>query len=216
MIIGCLHTSSRRLSKNCSEILFDAIIACSAAMTSSPTKNAQLSTTSGLLPTSPRSPGKLRKLQSAHQLSSHYTGSSGPSLISQQRQQQQRNASAFDTPPVPTIPPQHSPQRQVRTRSNSDLALNNATKPAGSPKKPAIPKRTPIPKDARYELESLIRQGPKDNVPLALQNLRHWVLCDGINADSDGMVHSSNVPSVNIKAHWCCSLNRGSTYGSYS
>ena len=157
-------------------------------MAYSPTRHAQLSSTLSQQPGSPRSPGRLRKLQSAHQLSSQYTSSGGPSLISQQRQQQQRNTSGILNPPVPPIPAQHSPQRQNRARSNSDANIPNAAKAAGSPRKAAFLKKTTTAKDPKYELETLIRQGPRENVPLGLQNLRHWILCDGINADADGMV----------------------------
>lgn len=160
-------------------------------MTTSPIKNTQLSAVGEQQLGSPRSPGRLRKLQSAHQLSSQYVNASGPSLISQQRQQQQqqqRKATTPLTPPVPPIPPQHSPQRQTRTRSNSDANLSNVVKPIDSPSKLAVPKKTAVQKDAKYELEALIRHGPRNDVPLALQNLRHWILCDGMNADSDGMV----------------------------
>ena len=160
-------------------------------MASSPSKHLQPGQSQQ--PASPRSPGRLRKLQSAHQLSSHYANSSGPSLISQQRHQQQRNVSALQAPPVPPIPPQHSPQRQNRTRSNSDNNPADPVKLTASPRKPIFTKKTPVAKDARHELESLIRQGPKDNVSLGLQNLRHWILCDGIVADHDGMVCASLV-----------------------
>ena len=158
-------------------------------MTSSPTKNGVSSTTgSSQQLSSPRTAGRLRKLQSAHQLSSQYNASSGPSLISQQRQQQQRNTSASQTPPVPSIPLQHSPQRHNRTRSNSDAVVPSFAKPAISPKRPNFTRKPTIPKDAKQELEALMRQGPKTDVPVALQNLRHWILCDGMDADSDGMV----------------------------
>ena len=157
-------------------------------MTSSPTKNPQIQSVTGQQLGSPRSPGGLRKLKSAHQLSSQYVNASGPSLISQQRQQQQRKATAPLTPPVPPIPAQHSPQRQSRTRSNSDANLSHVGKPLGSPTRPAASKKPTVYKDAKYELESLIKNGPRSDVPLALQNLRHWILCDGMNADSDGMV----------------------------
>ena len=156
-------------------------------MTGSPTKNVQHATSSQQL-SSPRTAGRLRKLQSAHQLSSQYAASNGPSLISQQRQQQQRNTSGSQAPPVPSIPIQHSPQRHNRTRSNSDAVVPSFSKSALSPKRPVATKKTTVPKDAKHELEVLMRQGPKDDLPLALQNLRHWILCDGMDADNDGMV----------------------------
>ena len=169
------------------------------AMTSSPTKNAVTSfSTSTQQLSSPRTAGRLRKLQSAHQLSSQYNASNGPSLISQQRQQQQRNTSTSQAPPVPSIPLQHSPQRHNRTRSNSDAAVPSFAKPTTSPKRPTVTRKPTLPKDAKHELEVLMRQGPKDDVPLALQNLRHWILCDGMDADSDGMVC---FPSFRLSAY---------------
>ena len=156
-------------------------------MSSSPTKNVPNPISAQQL-NSPRVAGRLRKLQSAHQLSSKYAGSNGPSLISQQRQQQHGNTGISQTPPVPSIPPQHPPQKQNRTRSNSDAVVPSISKVAVSPKRPAIARKATVPKDAKYELDNLIRQGPKDDVPLGLQNLRHWILCDGMDADSDGMV----------------------------
>ena len=48
-----------------------------------------------------------------------------------------------------------------------------------------MPKKLVDPKD---ELRSLIRHGPRNDVPDALQNLRHWILVDGLEADNDGMV----------------------------
>ena len=158
-------------------------------MTSSPTKNIQNPVAGSIQQlSSPRTAGRLRKLQSAHQLSSQYNASNGPSLISQQRQQQQRISSISNAPPVPSIPPQHSPHRHNRTRSNSDAVIPCFDRPAISPKRPALTKKSTIPKDAKHELEVLLRQGPKDDVRLALQNLRHWILCDGMDADNDGMV----------------------------
>ena len=141
---------------------------------------------------SPRTAGRLRKLQSAHQLSSNYAASNNPSLISQQRQQQQRQSSASLNPPVPAIPPQHSPQKHHRSRSNSDAVVPSLLRHSASPKRPIPAKNIAPPKDARHELEFLVKQGPNDNVPLALQDLRHWILCDGMDADTDGMVDTSS------------------------
>ena len=53
-----------------------------------------------------------------------------------------------------------------------------------------MPKKPVDPKD---ELRSLIRHGPRNDVPDALQNLRHWILVDGLEADNDGMVSSMAV-----------------------
>ncbi|KAM0799274.1 rab-GTPase-TBC domain-containing protein [Usnea florida] len=157
-------------------------------MTSSPSKNASHLSTSSTGPqlASPRSLGRLRQQKSAHQLSSNYAASNGPSLISQQRQLQQRNTSINQTtptvpPPVPALP---SPQKHTRARSNSDAVVSNPVNVGPSLKRFQVPKKPVDPKD---ELRALIRHGPKSDVPDALQNLRHWILVDGLEADNDGM-----------------------------
>ncbi len=127
------------------------------------------------------SPRRLRKLQSAHQLGSNYSALNGPSLISQQRQQQQRRTSTaqdISIPPVPALP---SPQKHSRTRSNSDLP-GPYTGP--SHRRNAL-KNKDDPKD---ELKSLMRRGAKGEVLGALDELRHLILVDGLEADTDGMV----------------------------
>ena len=125
------------------------------------------------------SPHRLRKLQSAHQLSSNYSALNGPSLISQQRQQQQRNTSTT-IPPLPELP---SPQKQNRPRANSD-----APSPYADPsqKRNAIPRKKK--EDPKTELKTLIRRNPKGDVLGSLDDLRHLILVDGLEADTDGMV----------------------------
>ena len=158
-------------------------------MANSPSKNP-LHLPSSLIgpqPASPRSLGRLRQQKSAHQLSSNYAALNGPSLISQQRQLQQRNTSvsqntSIPPPPVPALP---SPQKHTRTRSNSDAVVPNPVSVGISFKRMQVPKKPLDPKD---ELRSLIRHGPRNDVPDALQNLRHWILVDGLEADNDGMV----------------------------
>lgn len=157
-------------------------------MTSSPSKNAPHLPPSSTGPQlgSPRSLGRLRQQKSAHQLSSNYAALNGPSLISQQRQQQRitsvSQATSIPPPPVPAIP---SPQKHVRARSNSDAVVPNAVNAGPSLKRTPLPKKPVDPKD---ELRSLIRHGPRSDVPDALQSLRHWILVDGLEADNDGMV----------------------------
>lgn len=160
-------------------------------MINSPSKNApQLhpSTSSSHL-NSPRSPGRLRKMQSAHQLSN------GPSLISQQRQQQQRNTSTAHNALVPPMPAIPSPEKYNRARANSDAASNAVPLPSKnvSPKRILSPKRHPMLKkqeDPKEALRSLIRKGPKGDTPDALRSLRYFILADGLEADNDGMVRS--------------------------
>lgn len=158
-------------------------------MTSSPSKNAPHLPPSSTGPHlgSPRSLGRLRQQKSAHQLSSNYAALNGPSLISQQRQLQQRITNISQTtsippPPVPAIP---SPQKHIRARSNSDAVVPNPVNVGPSLRRIQLPKKPVDPKD---ELRSLIRHGPRSDVPDALQNLRHWILVDGLEADNDGMV----------------------------
>ncbi len=158
-------------------------------MTSSPSKNASHlpPSSTGAQLGSPRSLGRLRQQKSAHQLSSNYAALNGPSLISQQRQLQQRITSISQTtsippPPVPAIP---SPQKHIRARSNSDAVVPNPVNVGPSLKRIQVPKKVVDPKD---ELRSLIRHGPRSDVPDALQSLRHWILVDGLEADNDGMV----------------------------
>lgn len=158
-------------------------------MTSSPSKNApHLLPSTGPQLGSPRSLGRLRQQKSAHQLSSNYSALNGPSLISQQRQQQQQRITStaqntsIPPPPVPALP---SPQKHIRARSNSDAVVPNSVNIGPSLKHYQVPKKPVDPKD---ELRSLVRHGPRSDVPDALQNLRHWILVDGLEADNDGMV----------------------------
>ena len=128
------------------------------------------------------SPRRLRKLQSAHQLSSNYTALNGPSLISQQRQQQQRSTSTAQNTPIPPVPALPSPQKHSRARSNSDVPSPYV---GPSLRRNVVPKKKDDPKDG---LKSLMRRGPKGEVSGALDELRHLILVDGLEADTDGMV----------------------------
>lgn len=155
-----------------------------------PSANASASTTHVL--SSPRSTRTLRKLQSAHALSTSYATLNTPSLISQQRQQQQQQQLHIGvshnntSPPVPPLPPSNS---HHRTRSNSDALAPSPSHLGIALVKRSVPSRkivvhlTPT-----EELETLVRQGPRGDVPTGLQRLRHLILCDGLDADSDGMV----------------------------
>lgn len=154
---------------------------------------------------SPRSNRSLRKLQSAHALSTSYAASNSPSLISQQRQQQQqqqqqqpqqsqqsqqqRNPGGPQTNGLPQVPPFPNQNSHHRTRSNSDALAPSPSHATAAPARRIVPPRKTVllqsPKD---ELETLMRHGPRGDVPTALQRLRHLILCDGLDADSDGMV----------------------------
>lgn len=157
-------------------------------MTSSPSKNAPHLPPSSAGPHlgSPRSLGRLRQQKSAHQLSSNYSALNGPSLISQQRQQQRITGITQNTPiPPPPVPAIPSPQKHIRARSNSDAVVPHPVNVGPSLKRIQVPKKPVDPKD---ELRSLIRHGPRGDMPDALQSLRHWILVDGLEADNDGMV----------------------------
>ena len=161
-------------------------------MTSSPNKPAShlppsSSTSNPPQLNSPRSSGRLRKLQSQ------------PSLISQQRQQQQRNTSSSQASSIPPVPEFPSPHKHRRGRSNSDAIIPTSPRVGPSPKRNAVPRKLLDPKD---ELRNLIRHGPRGNVPDSLQSLRHWILVDGLEADADGMVwlpvieHTEDITSL--------------------
>lgn len=138
---------------------------------------------------SPKSNRGLRKLQSAHQLSANYAAFSTPSLISQQRQQQQqRNTSSSHHAQPPQIPPLPTFSAHHRTRSNSDAVVPNVAHNPTSTRRTAAPRRSPANQNPREELETIVRQGPQGDLQTELARLRHLVLCEGLLADSDGMV----------------------------
>ena len=142
--------------------------------------------------TSPRTARTLRKLQSAHQLSSNYAALNAPSLISQQRQQQRNtsNSQGQGIPQVPTIPAQHSPNKPVhhRTRSNSDAIPPNTSSIEPISRRLAPPRRQINFQSPKDQLKALISHGPKGDVEGSLRRLRHLILEDGLEADNDGMV----------------------------
>ena len=142
--------------------------------------------------TSPRSTRTLRKLQSAHQLSSNYAALNAPSLISQQRQQQRTtsNSQRQDIPQVPQIPPQHSPNKpnHHRTRSNSDAVPARTSSVEPISRRLAPPRRQINFQSPKDQLKGLISHGPKGDVEGSLRRLRHLILEDGLEADNDGMV----------------------------
>ena len=147
---------------------------------------------------SPRSSRTLRKLQSAHALSSNYAALSTPSLISQQRQQQ-RNTSSSQSPGPSQIPPLPSQQSHHRTRSNSDAIVASYSNGGALPlRRNAVPKKAPVTLTPKDELETLVRQGPRGDVPAGLQRLRHLILCDGLDADNDGMVSLVSNPQFDV------------------
>ncbi|KAI4163868.1 MAG: hypothetical protein LQ342_002641 [Letrouitia transgressa] len=141
---------------------------------------------------SPKSNRGLRKLQSAHQLSTNYAASNTPSLISQQRllhqqQQQQRTLSTSQNNSGTQGHPSSAVSSHHRTRSNSDAVLPNVIANAPISKRNIAAKKTAVPQLPHDELESMVRQGPRGDVPTSLQRLRYLVLIDGLPADGDGM-----------------------------
>lgn len=170
-------------------------------MTNSPIKHAPHlppSTTADQQLRSPKSNRGLRKLQSAHQLSSNYAALNQPSLISQQRQQQQRNTSSSHNAQAPQIPPLPTFSSHHRTRSNSDAIVPNVVSNTATSRKAAAPKKSPANQSPREELESLVRQGPQGDLQAELGRLRHLVLCEGLLADSDGMVCESKIEVLRV------------------
>lgn len=162
-------------------------------MTNSPIKQAPHPVPSTAAPTdqqlrSPKSSRSLRKLHSAHQLSANYAALNTPSLISQQRQQQQRSTSSAHNNQAPQIPPLPAFSSHHRTRSNSDAIVPNPASNAVATRRAIASKKNPPNQNPREELEGLVRQGPQGDVPTELSRLRHLVLCEGLYADSDGMV----------------------------
>ncbi|MCJ1404680.1 hypothetical protein MMC11_007906 [Xylographa trunciseda] len=152
--------------------------------------------------TSPRSTRTLRKLQSAHALSSNYTAAgNAPSLISQQRQlQHHKSAILRDSgpPPVPLLAAPPQGQLRSRMRADSDsAAVAEMSIGAGAARRTAIAKKiNGEDKNSKEELEMLVRQGPKGDLTGSLASLRRSVLLDGLVADSDGMVHCSSFPTL--------------------
>ena len=145
---------------------------------------------------SPRSTPRLRKLQSAHALSSNYAAMNGPSLISQQRQQQRNVSTTNHTPssqtpqipPLPHVAPLPLAHSHSRARSNSDL-LTSANLVAPPKRHPPVKKISSlVPPMDSHEIDTIVRQGPRGDLLNKLDRLRHLVLVDGLESDSDGMV----------------------------
>ena len=165
------------------------------ATTNSPSKNAhpiQPASNAQQL-SSPRTARTLRKLQSAHQLSSHYASqNNNPSLISQQRQQQHRNPSASlaPPPPVPSLRRSHSYNRLLAnpgTPATASIPLQNVTGQLPSAKRGKSPRRPATTLHPKDQLKALVASGPKNDIPASLRDMRYLILGDGVDADNDGM-----------------------------
>ncbi|KAK2765406.1 hypothetical protein FQN54_008252 [Arachnomyces sp. PD_36] len=146
-------------------------------------------------PPTPQSPRALRKFQSHQQLSSN-----SPSLITQQRQQLQRNAGTIglrgnsgdaftNDQPTPTPSGTGTMPSHSRTRSNSDVAISRrssmpAHRQSGSGRK----SRPSLGTGKRSTLDTLLRDGPPNgDVEEGLQELRYLVLSNRVDSDIDGM-----------------------------
>ncbi|KAI9873650.1 MAG: hypothetical protein M1830_010759, partial [Pleopsidium flavum] len=144
-----------------------------------------------LQPSSPRAHRTIRRLQSAQTLSSNPPNANTPSLISQQRQQQQqRHISGFHRDPLPAQNlPISTSQPHHRSRSNSDAAVMSVSNSGPAPRRNAVAKKIVAPPiSAKHQLEALIRDGPpKGDLAEGLRDLRYYVLSDGVEADNDGM-----------------------------
>ena len=138
----------------------------------------------------------IRKFQSAHALSTKASTSNHPSLILQQRQQQQQPRAL---PPARNENAQISPEKAQglsfaqRTRANSDASVAGISPYGPQSKRVNVGKRVvsnALNSPKKSNIDHLLRDGPPDgNVLKGLQELRFDVLADGINSDSDGMVN---------------------------
>ncbi|KAI9813141.1 MAG: hypothetical protein M1827_004362 [Pycnora praestabilis] len=148
-------------------------------------------TSSTLSPPSPRTHRTIRRLQSAQTLSSNPPTSNTPSLISQQRQHQQRTISSTHKdpqsshpPPVPSLPSHN------RSRSNSDAAVASISSAGPPARRTALTRKIvgPAAVGKSTTLDALLRDGPSGgDVAGGLRELRYLVLADGVTSDSDGM-----------------------------
>lgn len=147
----------------------------------------QLAATQLQPPPSPGTHRALRKLQSAHNLGAK--AANQPSLISQQRfqQQQQQQRGVSPTRKGRNVSVNRSPQR---VRANSDAHLLQPMADLAPNGHPTLSRRSGV-SDA-LGLDRLFRDGPPDgDWEGALGSLRHHVLSDGIKSDSDGMVRNT-------------------------
>lgn len=141
---------------------------------------------------SPRSTGRLRKLHSAHALSSNYNSQTTPGLITQQRQLSHSRSGVLRGPSqtldAPPPPPPSFPPFDRRTRANSDAEALGSTSNTGVKRGSGAKKTAVAEVQAREQFDNLLRHGPKGDVRGSLDRLRFLVLSDGLDADSDGMV----------------------------
>jgi cell cycle arrest protein BUB2 len=138
------------------------------------TRGGSYDTSSIAIPTSPQTTRTVRRLQSHQQLSSN-----SPSLITQQRQQQQLHALTNRESREQLQPPMPN---SGRTRANSDAPI--------AFKKPSSTRRLPASAthNRKSSLEVLLRDGPPSgNIEQGLSELRYQILSSRVEAGKEGM-----------------------------
>ena len=160
----------------------------------------------------------LRRLKSAHALSSHHGQSHAPSLVSLQRQQQQQHHQQAPQPSIPlqqSRPQSHvrtsrSPQKEAstthappvqplhgrgRTRSNTDASPFRLSTESHPHRHHAATKKMVTSGSSGSKglsLDVLVREGPRSgDIRGGLECMRYQVLSNGVGSDHDGMVCSS-------------------------
>ena len=179
---------------------------------SSPFKTNPLSSASafdlavGVSTTQQRSGRSLRKLKSAHNLSSSPSrGHQIPSTVQlRQLQQPHQSQQQYPSPhqsaaaathreplaPI-TIPSLPACSAQVRTRSNSDAAGGSVE--SSTPQNHAVVIKKVVTPGSyarrNMTLDALVREGPRNgNIEEGLDYIRYQVLSNGVGSDHDGMV----------------------------
>ncbi|KAH0543083.1 hypothetical protein FGG08_002597 [Glutinoglossum americanum] len=150
---------------------------------------------STLAPPSPRISRTIRRLQSAHTLSSNPPHSDAPPVPPFQRwQPQNRVTSSTHKEPPPPAPSHANPtlaaQINTRSRSNSDAPVASVSTVGPLSKRNAMAKRVVAPALAgkNTTLEAMLREGPPTgDIVGGLRELRFLVLTDGVASDGDGM-----------------------------
>jgi cell cycle arrest protein BUB2 len=144
-----------------------------------PTLHQNIHQTELQAPPSPRTHRVLRRLQSAHTLGAR--AANPPSLISQQRREQQRNASPTRNPGL-----NRSPQR-ARANSDATPPLVHQMTAVTAAKRAGVKK--PVFSHGHLTLQQIVRDGPNDgDYNGALESARWKVVDEGVKSAEDGMV----------------------------
>ncbi|KAI9885203.1 MAG: Sulfate permease 2 [Watsoniomyces obsoletus] len=145
-------------------------------------------------PSSQRAPRTLRKLKSAHVLSSHASNANLSSTTSSRPPPPRSTAFLHrELPPMSNHPPPlpHSTSHS-RTRSNSDAAAFGMSTNSQQLRNHAAPKRVVTAglngNTKNMTLDALLRDGPRNgNIKEGLECMRYQVLSNGVGSDHDGM-----------------------------